>query len=374
MRLGAVVSAWAPVVLLTLAAGPAAAGTIRVWPRGLVVGDSVRLDDVAELRGFAVDEAERLAGLALGDAPPAGSSRDISIDTIRDSVRAAGFNPVHVTLSGATLCSVSRPARPVPTRDVVAHRSAARPSVARGGRAARGRVGAGNDGDASGATLRQAVIDHFNAALAAYGGRADLVFQHTSEQVLNLSGSPYSFRVRRGSGPVLGLVGIEVDVVADGHVVQTVPLVAKVTMLRDVVVARRVINQDATIRASDVEVVPMSFTRLERTGLADVAQVVGQRAKRLVPAGAMIEASKLEAVPLVTRGQLVTLVSAVGAVRVVTSAKATESGFLGDAIRVRSADKQRREYDAVVVGPAQVRIGTRYPGPRGVSPGSERRN
>jgi flagella basal body P-ring formation protein FlgA len=140
--------------------------------------------------------------------------------------------------------------------------------------------------------------------------------------------------------------------------VQTVPLVVQVTLTRRVVVARRTINQGAAIASADVELTALSFTRVDELGLDDVAQAIGQRAKRVISAGTLVEVDMLEAVPLVLRGQLVTLTSLAGAIRVVTTAKAAEDGRRGDVMKVRSVDDKKVEFDAVVVGPGEVQLGT----------------
>jgi flagella basal body P-ring formation protein FlgA len=205
--------------------------------------------------------------------------------------------------------------------------------------------------------LRQAVVAYFNDELHRFGGRAELVFDRTSEQVLDLSGPTYSFKVRRRGGPPLGLVPLEVDVRTDGRAVQTVPLVVQVSMVRPVVTAARAINQEATVGSADVRVVPLAFNRTDKLGVSDPGQIVGQRARRFIPAGSILEPGLLESVPLVVRGQLVTLITQVGPVRVVTSGKAADTGTFGDVVRVRSVDDRRTEFNGVVVGPAKVEVG-----------------
>jgi flagella basal body P-ring formation protein FlgA len=69
----------------------------------------------------------------------------------------------------------------------------------------------------------------------------------------------------------------------------------------------------------------------------------------------------LESVPLVRRGDYVKLISVVGAIRVVTAARSTADGVLGDVITVRAADKKRVEFDGVVAGPGLVQIGAVAP-------------
>ncbi|MBI1827725.1 MAG: flagella basal body P-ring formation protein FlgA, partial [Planctomycetes bacterium] len=80
------------------------------------------------------------------------------------------------------------------------------------------------------------------------------------------------------------------------------------------------------------------------------------RAKQMMTAGAVIEADMVEIAPVVTRGQLITLASESGGVRVVTAAKSTQEGKRGDTIRVRSDDDKHVEFDAVITGPGEGRL------------------
>ncbi len=206
-------------------------------------------------------------------------------------------------------------------------------------------------------TLRDAVLEYFHGELSRYGGRAEVIFDGGAQNMLQLSAPEYSFAVRRRGGRSLGLTSIEVDVRARDQRLQTIPLVVEVSMLRESLVARRTINEGATIRPEDVGLVSMLFTRVDRLGIGDPILAIGQRAKRIIRAGALVESGLLEPVPLVRRGQLVTLISASGSVRVVTTGKATSDGLLGEVIKVRSVDDRRSELDAVVVGVGTVQIG-----------------
>ncbi len=328
-------------------------GSIRVWSSAVVVDDTVYLGDLAQLRDFATDPA--LAKLVVTTAPQPGGSRVIHRDMIRSVVEASGANMATVMLGGATQCAVTRPATPV-VRDAASSQHRSTPSTRNTATSRRAKRQASPAGVA---TLRQAVVDHFNSELSRYGGTAEIVFDRASQQVLDLSGPDYTFHVRRRNGPPLGLIQAEVDVTANGVSVQTVPLVLQISMTRHVVVARRSINQGAAVRASDVEVTPLRFSRIQKLGLDHVALAVGQRAKRFIAAGTAIESEQLESVPLVVRGQLVTLTSVSGSVRVVTTVKAQDAGLLGETITVRSTDNRRVAFDAVVAGPGQVQVGGR---------------
>ena len=341
------------VACLTVYAQPAFASgrSIRVWPSAVVVGDTIRITDLCELRGFPRADERTLGKVVIGEAPRPGGSRIVHIDLVRSVLSAAGTNLATMTLSGAITCSVQRPA--VPTSQPSAATLVA-PTAAHEGAFDPGRVRLPAVAEA---TLRDAVLEYFHGELSRYGGRAEVIFDGGAGNVLQLSAPEYSFTVRRRGGRILGLTSIEVEVLAHDQRVQTIPLVVDVSMLRESLVARRTVNEGATIRSDDVGLVSLSFTRVDRLGLSDPIQAIGQRAKRIIRSGALVESGLLEPVPLVRRGQLVTLVSASGSVRVVTTGKAASDGLLGEAIKVRSVDDKRSELDAVVVGVGKVQIG-----------------
>ncbi|MCH8146483.1 MAG: flagellar basal body P-ring formation protein FlgA [Planctomycetes bacterium] len=344
--------------LAALAGMNAHAGTIRVWPAAVVVDDFVRMDDVCDFQGFSEEAVRSLSEWIVTDSPPAGGTRIIHMDMIRSALSAGGLNMATVTLCGGAVCEVTRPANPIPRpeRQGATESQGKRPN-GRGESIDRSTAGAGSAaGIRNDSTLRQTILDYFNNDLKRYGGTANVVFDRASEQVLDLAGPEYTFSIRRRKGMPLGLTSVEVDVLAGTRVVQTVSLIVQVTMTRRVVAARKSINHRATIRPSDVHLVSTIVARLDGKGLDDVALAIGQRAKRFISIGAILEPSLLEEVPLVKRGELVTISAAIGGVRVVTTAKAAGTGLLGEVVRIRSLSDRHVEYDAVVVGPGRVEM------------------
>ena len=341
---------------VVLAAGPQVlAGSIRLTAEAVVVAEDIRLDALCDLAGFDYETERALAEVVVADAPRAGGSRYVHLDMVRSAVEASGCNMARVTIGGAVKCAVTRPGRPVPPSAETIERSAGHAGDTLPSETASAPHGGAVEEPQT--TLRQAVIDFFNDQLARYGGKADIVFGQTDPQILDLTGPPFEFIIERRTGPALGTAHLEVSVLADANIVQKVPLTVNARMTRRVVVARGPINQQAVIRESDITRAVLTFTRVDKIGVANPSLVVGQRAKRFIPAGSRIEADELEQVPLVVRGQLVTLASSVGGIEVLTTAKAMASGYLGDTIIVRDANNRRRTFDAVIVGPGKVRIG-----------------
>lgn len=352
-----VLSAVVVITMVSAAAQDLRAASVRVWATAVVVTDDIHLSDVCELRGFANELELTLRQTNVMPAPKSGATLTVHQSVIRDALRAGGANLAQVTVSGAVRCEVTRPAHdvsdgsPSKHKKSVSSRSRSQPKSGSTPKSTAEAV-------PSATTLQSAVEDFLNSELQRYRGRADVTFDRSARPMLELSSPQYTFRVRRSGASPLGLVAVEVDVISQGAVVQVVPLVVQVSMARDVVVARRSINQGATIGIGDIETTELRFSRVEQIGLLDAAQIVGQRAKRFISSGSMIDLSDVESVPIVVRGQLITLVSVVGGVRVVTTAKAAEDGLFGDTIKVRAVDNRRMEFDAVVIGAGRARVGS----------------
>jgi len=253
-----------------------------------------------------------------------------------------------VTLHGSTQCAVSRPSSPHVEESATTESPTVEGAAVLGASAA-----AAAPAERS---LRQVVTGFFDKGLAAYAGRAEVTFDRSADQVLALTSPPYEFAIRRQSGEELGLVSLEVEIASRGKKLHTVPLVAQVSLVKPTVVARRAINQSATIGPADVDITALTFHHLDALGFTDPSKVIGQRAKRLVPQGATLESDMLETTPLVFRGQLISLASVVGGIRIATTAKAMRNGVLGDVVRVRASDHRDLEFDAVVVGPAAAEV------------------
>lgn len=368
---------------------PAHGGTVRVLRQAVVIHPEIRVCDVAEPEGFTPAEQEELCDVVVADAPVAGGSRIVPLSKVREALAANGVNLARTSIVGATRCDVARPVEHNASSTVDPGSMSTPASTLRGrvDDASDASRRAGSDSHAAGAgrginnetalavndatTLRSFVVSHFNREVSRYGGRADVVFDRGAEDVLRLSGPEYTFSMRQRKGPVLGLVSLEIDLIHDGVLVQTLPVVARVTMVRPALLARRAINQGATVGTGDVEVSERTHDRVDDLPLSDGASAVGLRASRFIPAGAALDMDALEQAPVVLRGQLVALKSSIGGVSVVTTAKAAEDGLLGQSIRVRAPDNKRVEFDAIVIGPGRVQVGDAPPAPSGGQQGEK---
>jgi flagella basal body P-ring formation protein FlgA len=339
-------AAWIGLLASAIACAAANAATVRAWPTAVVVDDQIRIADVCELDGFVPEDYERVRALVVAAAPKPGGSTLVQIRDLKDALAAGGVNLAQVLVKGASRCAITRPLVPVPEVK-------AEPAV---------KAAAQTAAPPQARTLRDAVEAFFHREIGRMDGTVRVQFGRTAQPILDLCEPEFSFDVRRRTGRLLGMAGIDVTVRRDGDVVQIVPMMVTVSFAHPVVVARRGINAKAAVQPDDVQVIDMTFTQFSQIGLSNAAEAIGQRAKRFIAAGDTIHARNLEPVPIVHRGQIVQVHSLEGGVKIVTAAKAMQSGAYGASIELRSHDGRRRMITAVVTGPGRAEI--RPPAPR----------
>ena len=344
-----------PLLFGAVAAAPADAGTVRLRASAVVVANEMRLVDVCDLGGFDPRTETQAAAIVLGASPAEGHTVSIQMETVRGALSRIGMNMADVTFGGAMQCLVSRPAVRAVSSPAT-YRASARSNTPRL-MDTEGASRTESTGAAS-RTLRDAVYEHFTKELERYHGRPDIVFDRGDAETLGLLAHDQAFTVRTRNEVPLGLVQVEIDVVVDGKVDRTISLAVNVSMLREVFVARRAINQGVTLAATDIERRSLSFNRVGgRLGVVDSNRIIGKRAKRFMALGSVIRMDLLELVPLVHRGQLVRLTSRAGGIHIVTSGKAMQGGMLGETITVRAVDRGRLQFEATIVGAGAVEVG-----------------
>ena len=124
-----------------------------------------------------------------------------------------------------------------------------------------------------------------------------------------------------------------------------------------IAVAIRQISRGAMITAADVELqkvgaVPAGARRAPITSLE---QLIGMEARQAIQAGEIVLSDKVQAPLLVKRGDIVTVVSQSGGIRVRTTARARQDGAKGELVQVESLET-RQPYDARVTGHREAAV------------------
>ncbi len=343
-------SALLVVAVITVQSPVVRADEIRVWPTAVVQADSVLLADVADLRGFDPTIQSQLGSLVVHAAPRSGGQVLVRLSDVRGALSDADANMASIRIFGSSRCKVSRPR---PPRKSVAFRAPKRceSPIKKAEPVSR-------DRSASSGTLESAIRDFINARVPMRDARVEIRFSPANERDLAMTDIEYQFEIRARSNRGIGLLSFDVSLVRDGRVERTSPIVAEVSLVKDVVVARRAINRGKTIEGRDLRLEERRFSRIEDIGITELAAAVGQESRQFVKTGSMLRAKQVRAKPLVTRGQRVTIWSRNGGLVIKTTGKAQRAGSLGETIEVRRDGAKRRQdlIEAVITGPGTVTL------------------
>jgi flagella basal body P-ring formation protein FlgA len=130
---------------------------------------------------------------------------------------------------------------------------------------------------------------------------------------------------------------------------------ARVRILAEVLVAARPLARGVPLTHGDLAVQRQDLTAVAAGALTDPAQVVGQRLRYPLAAGALLNAGLLQRSPLIRRGQTVTLISGRDGFEVSQSGEALADAAAGDSLKVRNP-LTRRVIEGTVEAAGRVRV------------------
>ena len=294
---------------------------VSVWfrPQSSVNDTVIRLGDiVARIDGDSAAGA-RLRNLVAGDAAPAGFSRLLATDELCD-VRIAAQVP------GIT----------------VINRTPGRIRIATEG--VRHTVGSVDS------LLRDYILAH--SAWPAHDVAVETINKGDAWTSLN---KPLEVSVAGTVDPyVRGSVRLQLRV-RQGTRTQVVPVQCRVRVTTTVVVAARSIANGEHLCADAVTLERREVTTQVTAPLTALAALEGLRARRTIPAATIVHAQMIEQIPLVERGEVVTLEASIGTATVSVHAVARESGHLGESVWVVN-EQGNRLVRAVVTGKSRAAV------------------
>jgi flagella basal body P-ring formation protein FlgA len=119
-----------------------------------------------------------------------------------------------------------------------------------------------------------------------------------------------------------------------------------------IVVALRSVAKGNVITAADVEVrtlEPSAKNAGQRTTFDSIENLIGKEARQALQQDEIVYSDQIQSPLLVKRGDVISVASQSGGIRVRTTAKAAQDGAQGDLIQVEAMGSKQR-YDARVVG------------------------
>ncbi len=274
-------------------------------------GGCVLLKDVATFRGGTPELVERVAGLDLIDAPPAGKTAMISKEAIAFRLQLAGIERRAFHLEGADQVVVNPPAPRLTADKLVA-------------------------------VAREQLLHHLPWPADDVRIQVPQVPQVPNLE-LNRDDQVRLEAELRSSGNIVGRMMVDVAVLVNGRRRTVVPVALDLQLNQQLALASR--------RIEAGEVLSKENLRPDRRVVGGVSPyltyaecVAGKRAKRALPAGQLLAPADVEAAAagksLVKQHELVKLVAKVGPMRVTALGEALQDGSVGQFIRVKNVDSK----------------------------------
>lgn len=121
----------------------------------------------------------------------------------------------------------------------------------------------------------------------------------------------------------------------------TVYVSTQIKVMQDVVVTKRALSADHILSANDIKLAQRDIASLRQGYLTDASALIGQQLKSPLPMGSIIDTSQFESQILVHRGDLITLVAAVGNMEVRVRGEALANAGLGERVKVKNTSSER---------------------------------
>ncbi len=175
---------------------------------------------------------------------------------------------------------------------------------------------------------------------------------------VSVPGADHTVRIGLGEEHIMrGIICLPVEIASGGRVSRQMVVSLRVRLFGRIFVAGRQLESHANLSDENV-----TFRYAELTSMPDDVvmrkeQLSGKRTSRIVGAGSILRESSLELIPLVFRGEQVTLIVRAGNVRLSMKGLAKEDGVFGSTIEVQKVDSHER-IEAVVIDEHTVQVTT----------------
>lgn len=323
------------VVLMGLAVAARADVTVTLRPVARVDGGAtITIGDVAEVVGGG-----GIAAVPMGSAEARGGRAVFGVDDVRAALNAAGVGRAGVSIRGESCVVVFR------ERD---GRGAAEsiefePAVA-------------EDAPALGLTVRDHVRARLAQLLDAGTGELDVQFDTSDAELLGRATAGLTVDVH--STGLSRRTPIRVTLYGPDGSMEVHRVLVGVRLLREVARATRPLERGASVTPEDFAVSNEWLAPDE--AFAEPGAVVGQRLRRGVDSGELLSEGNVEPPIVIERGDIVVVHVVSGTVVLRRESRATESGRVGQRIRLEPVSGGA-SFRAEIQGPGRAVIVTRTP-------------
>lgn len=293
--------------------------TVTVPETAHVRGQELHVSSIVRVEGASVPDQARIDALTIGYTPSPGYGRVITRDELANRIRAA-LPDCTVSVIGAERCRIETETETI-----------------------------------SGTALQQSALQALREATAGLDVAVSTPTP-TPDVVVPRADARFELRSSVDVRTLRsGAQSVPVQVWIDGAPYQTVQTPVVVELYQKVPVLLVDVARGEPLSASVVE---LERRRVEASLSGDPlssAAVPGSVALRDLRAGSIVTDRDVQRAQLVKRGDVVQILVKKGAITARSTAVAAQDGFLGDRVRVTTAET-RRELTAVVTGRGSVEV------------------
>jgi flagella basal body P-ring formation protein FlgA len=348
-----------------------AAVDVKLRERVAPYGSVVRLGDVAEIASPDRQQARQLGSLPLMPAPAPGTERFLRTREIQDMLSAQGVDIGALRFVGAVQVVVAAADGAKASSNVIQVSGETRTGE---------RVAPMNQhaailaGVATEPALSKLSVDEFRATeirdqlknivtnyLNMKAGKVQpwkVECDLSDREIAKLDAALSTPVCTGGSEPWTGRQRFLISFSsADGQV--QLPVFAEISPPPvPAIVAIRPIGRGEIVKAADIELrtVDANSKSVGQRAAADsVEKLIGMEARQAIQAGDIVFTDQVQAPIVVKRGDVITVTSQSGGIRVRTSGRAMHDAARGELVQVESLGS-REKYDARVVGPREATV------------------
>ena len=191
------------------------------------------------------------------------------------------------------------------------------------------------------------------------GSEVKVVFKYSDSVFdrLSKSGKDVTFVVldeHSGYKPI-GNVFLPVKVKAKGVPDEKIYLRAKVSIIEDVVRAKRIVRRKEIIAADDLEIAKIDVSLYPYGYFNDKDLIIGMQSNSTISKGAVIAEWMVKEPPVIERNDKISIFVNIGEIAAEAEGVALEDGSIGEEIKVKNTSS-KKELKAVVVDEGVVEV------------------
>jgi flagella basal body P-ring formation protein FlgA len=361
----------AVLVVLCMANHVLAAIDVKLRERAASHGSVVRLGDVAEIGTMDKQQARQLGSLPLMPAPAPGTERFLRTREIQDMLSAQGVDLGDLRFAGAAQVVVAAADGSRASSDVVQISSETRigehakpmnqHAAILAGVAPEQALSQLSADETRANEIRQQLKSIVGNYLNVKTGKAQtwkVGCDPTDREIAKLDTALSTPVCVGGSEPWTGRQRFLISFsTADGQV--QLPIFAEISPPpMPAVVAIRPIGRGEVVKAADIELrtVDANSKSVGQRAAADsVENLIGMEARQAIQTGDIIFTDQVQPPIVVKRGDVITVTSQSGGIRVRTSGRAMQDASRGELVQIEALGSHQK-YDARVTGPREAAV------------------